>query len=277
MELIDQFCRYQRGRGFSSQTVKRRRHTITTFARILEPKTLDRATTADIEEWLQQHRTPRTRHAYRSDLRVFYHWAVTRELLPTNPAALVDPVKVPRALPRPCGPEVMAAVVTGSLRVRRMAALGLLAGLRAGEIAALDASDVALHLDPPLLTVRNGKGGKDRVVPMHPVLVDLLRGIPDGPVFANSHGDPIQARTCSTTLREHLARCGVDAKAHQLRHTFGTEAARVTNGNVVLLAALMGHASTNTTMGYIGWTGQGADAVKAMFQPGRNDDGGAAA
>lgn len=247
------------------QTIRRRRRSLMKFAQHLEPKTLDRATVIDIEEWLQGYRAPRTRHAYRSDLRTFYHWAVTRELLPTNPAALVDPVKVPRALPRPVGPEVVAALHCGSIRARRMVALGLLAGLRAGEIAALDSSDVALHLDPPLITVRNGKGGKDRVVPAHPFLVELLAGIPDGPVFANRHGKPILSRSCSQTIKEHLARCGVTAKAHQLRHSFGTELARVTKGNVPLLAKLMGHSSTNTTMGYIGWSGESAEMVAQMF------------
>ena len=66
-------------------------------------------------------------------------------------------------------------------------------------------------------------------------------------------------------MTDHLARCGVTATPHQLRHTFGTEFARVSNGNLVQLAALMGHDSIDTTMGYVGWAGDGADAVGRMY------------
>lgn len=267
MQLVDQFSRYQRGRGFSTETIRRRRRSLLQFARHLEPKTLERATLADIEEWLLGYRAARTRHAYRSDLRTFYGWATARDLLPLNPAALVDPVKVPKSLPRPIGDEVLAAMYTGSLRVRRMIGLGLLAGLRAGEIAALDASDVALHTKPPTIVVRAGKGGKDRVIPAHPMLVELLAGIPAGPVFANQYGEPIKSKSCSQTIRAHLVRCGISATAHQLRHTFGTEMARAAKGNLLAVANVMGHGSMNTTRGYVGWSGEAEAIIADMFRP----------
>lgn len=267
--LIQQFTRYQRARGFAPQTARRRAGTLRRFAEYLEPTTIDRATLADVEEWLSQFPAPRTRHAYRSDLRVFYAWATARELLPSNPTTLVDPVKVPRSLPRPLGPEVFGALVVGSRRARRMVALGLFAGLRAAEIAGLDSSDVATWSQPPTITVRNGKGGKDRVVPMHRMLVDLLRDLPAGPVFPNSAGRPILPDSASRAVRRQLGLVGIDATCHQLRHTFGTEAARASGGNVVLVAYLMGHSDTNTTMGYIGWVGESAETIAHMFDAGR--------
>lgn len=264
--LIDQFATYQKGRGFSHNTIARRRGALRRFGKFIEPKRIDRATTVDVEEWLATFKTPRTRHAYRSDLRTFFRWAVSRDLLPSNPMTLVDPVKIPKSMPRPIGPEIMAALVTSDLRARRMMALGLYAGLRNSEIAALDASDVQLHLRPALLIVRNGKGGKDRAIPMHRELVDLFDGLPaHGPVFPNKEGKAVRPNTVWRTIRAQFLRCGIDATPHQLRHTFGTEAARAARGDLLTVALLMGHESMNTTRGYVGWSGETAKLIDSMF------------
>lgn len=160
------------------------------------------------------------------------------------------------------------ALMFGPLRTRRAVALGLFAGLRCAEIAALDGSDVWTHQAPAVLVVRNGKGGKDRVVPLHPVLVELLDGVPAaGPLFPGLGGRAhVAPDTISALIRRHFARCGISATPHQLRHTFGTELARQANGNLVAVAAAMGHGSTNTTMQYVGWGGESAAIIAQMFR-----------
>lgn len=262
--MIDQFTAYQRSRGFSEATIRRRTMTLGSFSRFLQPMDLAAAELGDVEEWLQTKRSARTRHAYQSDLRVFYTWAAKRDLVDDNPAALLDSIKVPKSLPRPIGDEIHAALLCGSLRTRRMVALGLYAGLRCAEIAAVDCGDVNTKTAPPVLVVRNGKGGKDRVVPLHPVLADLLADLPEhGPLFTWA-GRPVRPESVSRTIRRHLEGCGIDATPHQLRHTFGTEAYRVTR-NLLLVGGLMGHESTDTTKGYVGLAGDGAEAIGRMF------------
>jgi integrase len=70
----------------------------------------------------------------------------------------------------------------------------------------------------------------------------------------------------SRTIGAQLERCGIHATPHQLRHTFGTEFARHSNGNLIALAAVMGHETTNTTMGYVGWSSRSAKVIAAMYQ-----------
>jgi site-specific recombinase XerD len=261
VHVIDAFERYQLGRGFSPLTVRRRTQTLRSFARHLEPSDLGDATLTDIEEWLASKRTARTRHAYRSDLRVFYDWAVKRELLASNPAALVDSIKVPKSLPRPIGPEVHAALLSGTLRQRRMIGLGLYAGLRCAEIAALDCSDVGHGV----IVVRNGKGGKDRVIPLHPELERLLDGLPASGRLFTRGGRPISSAAVSRLISRHFARCGITATPHQLRHTFGTELARAAKGDLVSMGLIMGHGSAETTKGYVGWAAEMGEVVAAMY------------
>lgn len=266
--MIEQFGRYQHGRGFSAATIKRRRLTLTSLQAFLAPKTLAEATTMDLEEFLASKPAARTRHAYRSDLRTFYTWAIKRDLLTTDPAAGLDSIKVPKALPRPLGDEARTLLFHGDRVTRQMVALGLFAGLRCAEIAALRGEDVWIHGDECSVIVRDGKGGKDRSIPMSSELRDVLGKVPSsGPLFPGRGGRrQVTPGTVSARIRRHLARAGIDATPHQLRHTFGTAVARRSGGDVVLTAAWMGHGSTDTTMGYIRLTaGRGREFIEHLF------------
>ena len=70
---------------------------------------------------------------------------------------------------RACGQRVHAGKVE---RDRLLLALFAYAGLRRSELLGLDCDDV--DLDRRLIRVRNAKGGRQRVVPIHPGLVPLF-------------------------------------------------------------------------------------------------------
>ena len=116
-----------------------------------------------------------------------------------------------------------------------------------------------LGTTPPVLVVRHGKGGKDRAVPIHPTLAPLLAGLPAGPLIE------VRPGTLGHKVARHLRAHGVDATLHKLRHTFGTEAARATNGNLLIVADLMGHSSTLTTQGYVKLVGVSTSAAVGMM------------
>lgn len=252
--LIDQFAAYQRLRGWSPQTVRRRTRTLTQVARAVPLAT---ATCSDLEQFLASKPTASTRHAYRADLRAFYHWAVERGHVPADPTLKIDTIKVPTGLPRPLNVSALAAVIeaaTGDMKLMLM--LGAYAGLRRSEIAHLHMDD----LGSGILTVRGGKGGKDRQVPLHPALAGAFDGR-RGQVFPGATPNSVGAQ-----VARHLRRAGIDATAHQLRHTFGTELARVSGGDVLVVGGLMGHSSATTTLGYTRLaSGRAAIAVNQMY------------
>lgn len=257
-ELLTSFAGWQRQRGCSPATLRRRSISIRQFARWMSPAHIGTATTLDAEEWLDTFASPRTRHAYHSDLAVFYRWAMRRDILRHDPMQLCDPVKVPKCLPRPVPADKVAALIAAAPtpHVARAIALAAYAGLRRSEISALTSDDIALHTSPAVLIVRNGKGGKDRIVPVHPALTATIGTRPTGRIV------PLCPGTIGAHVAAHMRACGIDATIHQLRHTFGTEIVRVSNGNLVLGGQLMGHESPNTTRGYVGWAG--GDAVAAV-------------
>jgi hypothetical protein len=59
---------------------------------------------------------------------------------------------------------------------------------------------------------------------------------------------------------------GLEMTAHQLRHAFATELARVVDGNLLLVANVLGHDSVVTTQGYTRFIqGPERDAVRKMW------------
>lgn len=255
VSLVDHFAAYQQGRGFSPKTIKRRTNTLQGFQRSIAPSDLSDATTEDIAEYLLRYPSPRTRHAYRSDLSTFYKWALRRKLVTHDPTELIDPIRVPKSLPRPVPAELVPDLVlyAPNRNVRLMVALAAYAGLRVMEISQLEAEDI--DITHRVLMVRNGKGGKDRVVPLHPLLCQLLA--PE----VRKPGRLFQAKpdTVGRMVANYLRDRGIESTAHKLRATFATSVATAAQGNVVMVQRLLGHGSPTTTMAYVGW--DGGDAV----------------
>lgn len=258
------FRRYQQIRGLSPNTIRRREVSLRQFSAYITPMPLLEASGDLIDEWLGTFRSPVTRRAYRADMAAFYAWAARRGLC-ANPVLNTDPIRVPKPLPRPVPASYLPVILaTAAPDTRLMIALAAYAGLRVAEVAALDNSDLDLIGESPMLAVRCGKGAKDRTVPIHPDLARLLRErrTKTGPLFA------VSALTVGQKISTHLRSLGIEATAHRLRHSFGTELARTARGNVILIASLMGHSDPATSMQYIGWAGgPGARAITRMYPP----------
>ena len=271
-ELLEAFELYQRNRAFSEDTIRRRRSSLGRFQRFVAPARMEAATLDLVEEWLSDLSKPRTRHAYKSDLASFFKWAHRRGLVERNPTALLDPIRVPRTIPKPAPPEIIArAIATSDGDTQVMILLGALAGLRRAEIANLQRADIYLDGEPPVIHVRDGKGGKDRVVPIHPTLMTHLRRQACW-IYRARHGG-YSRDAVGLRLGRALTFDGVTITAHSLRHYFGTEASRWSGGNVILVGQLMGHDSPNTTLGYIKWSPtEGADVVNKIVTAGVDDE-----
>lgn len=251
--VIAAFVAHEQLVGYSHRTVDRRRNTVELFHRALEGAPATRET---VEAWLATRAAAETRRSYLGDLRRFYGWAVGRGLLEHDPTVGIQTPRVPVRDPSPLTCWQVQAVrdACRDRQDRLVIGLGLFAGLRVSEMAALTPIDV--RLGENLLVVRNGKGGRDRRVPLAPALRDdLALEVP-------------RARTrsgISSRITTVYARAGVKARPHDLRHTFATELARRSGGDVTLVAALCGHRSFATTRRYVGWQPAGDDVVGLLY------------
>lgn len=137
-------------------------------------------------------------------------------------------------------------------RERRIILLMLYAGLRLSEVPKLDWRDV--DLDTLTLTVRDGKGGRDRALPIHERVAADLRLTPEkqqrGAVCGHLNGRPISYKSVPHVFDRWLKEEGLDISAHQLRHTFATQLLWA-GADLRTIQRLLGHASLATTERYL--------------------------
>lgn len=261
--LIDAFAEFQRYRNLSERTVRRRSCSLGLFERYIAPLPIINADRDLIEEWLGLVEHAATRAAYRSDLNAFYRWAVKRRIADVNPVDDVEPVRVRRGLPKPVDVAAIPWLVRYAPddETRFAVALAAYAGLRLFELAAITTDDLSMDTNPPVLIVRQGKGAKDRIVPMHPDLVAVLRDAKPGRLCPHS------VNTIGRKVTRHLRDAGFLATTHALRHSFGTEAARACNGNLLVVRDLMGHTSPETTVRYTAFASSMTAPVVSMMYP----------
>jgi integrase/recombinase XerD len=124
-------------------------------------------------------------------------------------------------------------------------------GLRISEGVRLTTSDIDGKRN--LLRVRNGKGGKDRYVPLHKSAQELLRvhyrKFGEGSEFLYPHKEShIRIDTLQVAFRKALRASGVNkpATVHTLRHSYATYL--LENGeNLSTIKDILGHSSIVTT------------------------------
>lgn len=248
------WLRHQHRRNLSPASIRRRRVVLRSLEAWCDERKQRSVTWLDqdsLEEWLDGLRiTPQSRAHYISDLASFYRWAQRVGIRSDDPTEHVARPQRPRYLPRPIADEDLArAMHEASPKMRCVLALAALAGLRVSEIARLDATDI--NWNTGLLHVRQGKGRKDRVVPLHPGLAEELRRYRTprhGPIIHHD-GHPYTPNSLSAMVSRHLKGLQVEATAHSLRHWFASKAYGA-SGDIRAVQDLLGHASLTTTQVY---------------------------
>lgn len=259
-------------RGLSQNTLKVRRGFLIALNFYLG-KPIAEATERDLLYWEKDKvagRAPESRRTYVSHARAWFGWALKVGLVDHDPTVCLTQPRIPRALPRPISDEdFRLAVELAKPKARAMLLLGGFCGLRCQEIAGLHWSDLHLSNHEPTLFVRDGKGGKQRVVPVPaPVLAALtaLGRQRSGPMFYGLDAHQMTGPAVSNSLNSYLKRLGLEITAHQLRHRYATTAYRLTK-DIRLVQELLGHSSPNTTAVYAAFDqSQTVDMVAAMEQ-----------
>jgi integrase/recombinase XerC len=133
------------------------------------------------------------------------------------------------------------------------------AGLRVGEVVALELADIELNARSGWATVQMGKGNKTRRVPLNSDTRQALQAYlavrPDVPakaLFVSRTGTPLSVRDVQRLVADLARRARIDGKVtpHMLRHTFATRLIE-RGADVAAVAALLGHESIATTSRYL--------------------------
>src|SRR5438270_895520 len=149
-------------------------------------------------------------------------------------------------------------------------------GFRVGEVLKLRVRDV--DLNQGIITVRQGKFRKDRLVPPSLPLANRLQKYaahfekrpPDAIFFPGPNGGPVSLRTVYTVFRQLLLQCGIPhagrgkgPRIHDARHLFAVHVLRRwyqdgedLDAKLPLLATYLGHQDLSGTQRYLHLTAE---------------------
>jgi integrase/recombinase XerC len=227
-------------------------------------------TQTDLRAWLAHEAGLGTANATRarhlSAVRSLFRF-LARHRGVSNPApGLLGTPRDRSSIPRALTPEqalVVAADIgeatdTALVQVRDVALFTLLygAGLRINEALSLDIRSVRADADTLLV---QGKGGKERLVPLLPAVREALAAWlrmhpskqPESPLFVGVKGGRLAARVAQRTMETFRAIAGLPAHAtpHALRHSFATHLL-AGGADLRSIQELLGHTSLSTTQRY---------------------------
>ena len=286
---LDEFVAYLQSKDRSPLTVKGYRSDLHAFARWFKqthggPLTPQAITPTDLREYRHhlldvECSKANTINRRQTGIKMYLEWAKKTGQIERNPACDVKSVpqashgprwldkKEQYALQRAVEKDLQLALLRYPKRwvTRRrdasMVILLLHTGLRVSEALNLQIHDIELADRSGQATVHHGKGSKQRSIPLNRaarqalrVWLDVRPDLADNgylfPAVEGTYTGGLTSRSALRVLRRYGEEAGLpDLTPHILRHTF---AKNLVNRGVGLekVAALLGHASLNTTRIY---------------------------
>lgn len=248
-ELVARFVAYRRLLGEKCNTIER---ILRSFSRAVGPQTPIAHVGADLVTAFLNGRGPVTSGWFikYQALNGFFRFAVSREHITESPLTKVLPKHPPSFVPYiytrdeirrllnaiPLSQDYRTLIELDTLRAILLLLYG--AGLRISEALCLFIGDV--DLPSALITVRDTKFFKSRLVPIGPQLAGVLAEYArrraashpgngtDSPFFCNRHGAEINLRMMDGTFQRLRDRAGIrrsdgaryQPRLHDMRHTF---------------------------------------------------------
>jgi len=239
----------------------------------LHTQEVEKVTEGGVRTFLQYGRqergwSPNTYRIYWQYIRLFFKWCKKRGYINIIPTDNIEKPKLPQRIPRYIDKEDARKILYYTSWVKwyyefekprneAIISMLLMTGLRASELLNLENTDV--NLQDATILVRNGKGAKDRLIPIHYRLLHILNGYvkerqrlgkPSRWFFTGVQSDKQLGyknlrRVCQRVSKESQ----VKFTAHMLRHTFCRE---MLEGRVPIydVKEMMGHKDISTTQIY---------------------------
>lgn len=273
--FVDAFCAsLTQERNLSEHTARNYRIDLMDFGRWAARRGVKplRATHRQVRMYLGEldraQYSRRTVNRRLSALRTFFRWLIVHGHVKSDPVSVIQGPKAPKGLPHAIPVAQMEALLSvwndddSPVGGRNRALLEFLyaCGARISEASGLLARDVSLRAGQAKLF---GKGGKERIVPLHDAAVDamgaylrtaredLLSGKECPYFFVSERGGKMSSDSMRRVFKKSLAMAGIadSYTPHDMRHSFATD---LVEGGADLRSVqeLLGHSSLSTTQVY---------------------------
>jgi site-specific recombinase XerD len=273
--LVQEFCDYSVSiKGFARKTIQRYKHVLRYYSRFAHVTRLDEVNHENVRSLFYYGRierkwTTNTFLHYHKTLKVFFRWCIKQRYLQYDPLAEIEVPKLEKRLPSKLTKQESLRLLEITynfpyeykfLRYRNHAifSMFIFAGLRKQELLRLTLVDV--DIENRSIFIKQGKGNKDRVIPISHTLAQILQRYLQERKRLN--------KTCPeffTSLNRNLGftesglkrlvsqmntASGLTFGVHKLRHTFAT--LMLEGGcDIYSLSKMMGHSDIKTTTIYL--------------------------
>jgi integrase/recombinase XerD len=177
-----------------------------------------------------------------------------------------------KVLPNVLSKEEVKLILNAHSNIKHKMMLSLIysCGLRCGELLALK----PVHIDSirNIVLLKNAKGKKDRIVPLSPKILEMLREYykvhkPTNYLFEGQNvGLQYDARSLQLILKQALQKSGITKPAtlHWLRHSYATHLLE-SGTDLRYIQELLGHNSSKTTEIYTHVSTKSIQQIKSPF------------
>ncbi len=296
---IVRFLEWSAAMGLSDQTVISRKRALSRFAVWCNERDLNRP--QDITRPILERYRRHLFHYRKSNgepisfatqqqrlipIKAFFKWLTKENYILYNPASELELPKVHKRLPK----AILSAdeverilnqtLLHGEIGIRDRAIIETLysSGIRRMELINLSLYDV--DLKNGTLMVREGKGKKDRLVPLgqracnwieryrDEVRSGLVTDQNDNTLFLHESGEPLRKNRLTDLVKKHIAAAGINkpGACHLFRHSMAT--LMLDNGaDIRHIQAILGHSQLSTTEIYTQVAIRKLKAVHALTHP----------
>jgi integrase/recombinase XerD len=252
---VKAFQKWLESKRYSQNTIHTYLETLRIFLRFYQPKKLDTFSEADLIDFnhayiLKSGYSTSYQNQFINSLKLFFNKIEKRAI---TSESLSRPRRASR-LPNVLSKEEVKSILDSLENIKHRSMLSLIyaCGLRRGELLALKPTDILS--DRNLLSIKKGKGNKDRVIPLGAKLLDMLRDYykfyrPESYLFEGQHkGSPYSGRSLEMVLKKALKKAGnkKPVTLHWLRHSYATHLLE-RGVNLRYIQELLGHKSSKTT------------------------------
>lgn len=178
-----------------------------------------------------------------------------------------------KVLPNVLSKEEIKLILNAHSNIKHKTMLAMIysCGLRCGELLALQ----PVHIDSKrnLVLLKNAKGKKDRIAPLSPKILEMLREYytvckPSNYLFEGQiKGQPYDARSLQQVLKQALKKVDITkpVSLHWLRHSFATHLLE-SGTDLRYIQELLGHNSSKTTEIYTHVSTKSIQQIKSPFE-----------
>jgi len=269
-------------KNYSEKTIGQRREALKTFLAwagerdLTKPEQITKPILESYQRhlwrWKKKNGMPlgvSTQRNRLSVLKDYFSWMTKQNYLPANPASELELPRPEKRLPQEALTTSQMSVLLGvpdtgdPLGVRDRAILEVFysTGMRRGEVTALELTDI--NVERQTLQVRQGKGKKDRVVPIGARALDWVENYLENVrprllleqnvkiLFLTSYGEGFSRDVLSRKVTQMMKKAdmGRVGSCHLLRHTCATHMLEG-GADIRFIQQLLGHEKLETTAIY---------------------------